>query len=142
MYCGQQPEGQYQRSNTPTDITLRLLQPWKGKNRNLTCDNWYTNYPLAKKLLDDKFTIVGTLKKNKKELPSEFLPNKKRTPGSSIFGFQKDVTIVSYAPKKNKAVILLSTMHTDAAIHPETNKPDIIMDYNCYKGGVDTVDKL
>ena len=142
VYCGQQPEGQYKNSNTPTDITHRLLQPWKGKNRNLTCDNWYTNYPLAKALLKDKVTIVGTLKKNKKELPPEFLPNKKRSPGSSIFGFQKDVTIVSYAPKKNKAVILLSTMHSDAAIHPVTNKPDIIMDYNSYKGGVDTVDKM
>lgn len=142
VYCGQQPDGQYKNSNTPTAITHRLLQPWKGKNRNLTCDNWYTSYTLAKELLEDKVTIVGTIKKNKRELPAEFLPNKTRAPGSSIFGFQKDVTIVSYAPKKNKAVILLSTMHCDAAIDPVTNKPDIIMDYNSCKGGVDTVDKM
>ncbi|KAG5862381.1 hypothetical protein JTB14_007487 [Gonioctena quinquepunctata] len=31
-------------------------------------------------------------------------------------------------------------MHTGAAIHLVTNKPDTIMDYNCFKGGFDTVD--
>ncbi|GFR07184.1 DDE_Tnp_1_7 domain-containing protein [Trichonephila clavata] len=39
VYCGQQPEGPYRKSNTPDNITHRLMQPWKGKNRNLTCDN-------------------------------------------------------------------------------------------------------
>lgn len=45
-------------------------------------------------------------------------------------------------PKKNKSVVLLSTMHDDSAIDPETNKPIIILDYNSHKGGVDTVDKM
>lgn len=100
VYCGQQPEGPYKKSNTPTDITHRLLQPWKGKNRNLTCDNWYTSYPLAIDLLKEKITMVGTLKRNKRELPPEFLPRKNTPIGSSTFGFQKEVTIVSYTPKK------------------------------------------
>lgn len=69
VYCGQQPEGEYRKSNKPNDITQRLLQPWKGKNRNLTCDNWYTSYPLAMALLKDKITIVGTLKKIKGSCP-------------------------------------------------------------------------
>lgn len=142
VYCGQQPEGPYRKSNTPDNITHRLMQPWKGKNRNLTCDNWYTSYPLAVNLLKDKTTIVGTMRQNKRELPSEFLPSKTKEVGSSIFGFQKEVTIVSYVPKKNRAVILLSTMHDDSAINPETKKPEIIMDYNSNKGGVDTVDKM
>lgn len=142
VYCGQQPEGPYKKSNTPTDITHRLLQTWKGKNRNLTCDNWYTSYPLAIDLLKDKTTMVGTLKRNKRELPPEFLPRKNAPIGSSTFGFQKEVTIVSYVPKKNKAVILLSTMHSDSTVDPETGKPLIILDYNSHKGGVDTVDKM
>lgn len=142
IYCGQQPEGQYRRSNTPADITHRLLEPWKGKNRNLTCDNWYTSYPLAKELLKDKVTLVGTLKKNKRELPIDFLPNKTRPERSSTFGFQKDLTVVSYVPKKNRSVILLSTMHDDGSIDAETGKPNIILDYNAFKGGVDTVDKM
>ncbi|XP_060845653.1 uncharacterized protein LOC132925264 [Rhopalosiphum padi] len=33
-------------------------------------------------------------------------------------------------------------MHHDSKIDIETRKPEIIMDYNCTKGGVDTVDKM
>lgn len=142
LYCGKQPEGPFQKSNTPHDITLRLVKSWKGKNRNLTCDNWYTSYQLARELLSQKITMVGTLKKNKRELPPDFLPDKKRPVRSSMFGFQNDMSIVSYVPKKSRAVILLSTMHSDSSVDDTTKKPEIILDYNSYKGGVDTVDKM
>lgn len=142
IYCGQQPEGPYKVSNKPCDIAHRLMGQWKGKNRNLTCDNWYTSYSLAVDLLKEKTTMVGTIKKNKRELPPEFLPNKSRQVKSSVFGYQNDVTIVSYVPKKNRSVVLISTMHDDGEIDPETNKPTIILDYNSNKGGVDTVDKM
>lgn len=33
-------------------------------------------------------------------------------------------------------------MHSDSTIDPETNKPEIIMEYNSHKGGVDTIDKM
>ena len=59
-----------------------------------------------------------------------------------MFGFQKHATLVSFTPKKNKSVVLLSTMHRDAAVDIETKKPEIIHFYNSTKGGVDTVDQL
>ena len=59
-----------------------------------------------------------------------------------LFEFQKDLTLVSYVSRKNKCVILISTSHDDDKIDPETQKPDIILDYNKNKGGVDTVDQL
>lgn len=48
VYCGKQPDGPYSKPNTPTAIVHRLLEEVKGSNRNLTCDNWYSSYPLAK----------------------------------------------------------------------------------------------
>lgn len=33
-------------------------------------------------------------------------------------------------------------MHDDAQINEQIGKPEIIMDYNATKGGVDTVDKM
>lgn len=142
VYCGKQPDGQYSQANTPTAIVHRLLGEVKGSRRNLTCDNWYSSYPLARELLQDQITMIGTLKKNKRELPIEFLPSKNRVVGSSIFGFQKDVTIVSYVPRKNRSVTLISTIHNNSAIDTDTNKPEIIIDYNSTKGGVDTLDKM
>ena len=38
----------------------------------------------------------------------------------TLFGFYEKVTICSYVPKKNKAVILLNTMHDDAQTFDET----------------------
>jgi hypothetical protein len=39
------------------------------------------------------------------------LKNNKRIIGSSNFAFKDFLTLVSYVPKKNKAVILVSTKH-------------------------------
>ena len=59
-----------------------------------------------------------------------------------MFGFKKQVTLVSFTPKKNKSVVLLSTMHHDVSVDTETKKPEIVHFYNSTKGGVDTVDQL
>ncbi|XP_030752697.1 piggyBac transposable element-derived protein 4-like [Sitophilus oryzae] len=141
MYCGKQTDGPYVVSNKPTDIVKRLIDRLKNTNRNLTMDNYYTSYPLAQYLLENGITILGTMKKNKVEIPAEFLPHKARKVGSSLFGFKDNITIVSHVPKKNKAVILLSTMHDAREVDPETGKPIILLDYNRTKGGVDTVDQ-
>ncbi|KAJ8894289.1 hypothetical protein PR048_006904 [Dryococelus australis] len=53
----------------------------------------------------------------------------------------QDITIVSYVPKKRKAIVLLSTRYHDATIHEdEDRKPEIIQHYNVTKGGVDLGD--
>ena len=70
-------------------------------------------------------------------------PSSSRPVNSSLFAFQKEMTLVSYSPKKNKSVILINTMHHDATIdeyHPKT-KPKIIQFYNKTKGGVDIMNQ-
>jgi hypothetical protein len=44
------------------------------------------------------------------------------------------MSIVSYVPKKIKAVVLLSSKHHFSKINEKTMKPEIIMDYNKFKG--------
>lgn len=92
-----------------------------------------------------KITVVGTLRKNKREIPPEFVNINKRVINSSLFAFTKDMILVSYVPKKGKNVLLLSTMHDNADIDVENgnrHKPEIISFYNKTKGGVDVVDQL
>ncbi|CAH1961038.1 unnamed protein product [Acanthoscelides obtectus] len=141
IYCGHQRDGPFQTSNKPFDIVRRLVDPLKNSKRNLTTDNYYTSYPLADYLLQNGLTLIGTIKKNKKVIPSEFLPNKARIVGSSLFGFQDEINLVSYVPKKNKAVIILSSVDDKGEVDEATNKPTIILDYNRTKSGVDTVDQ-
>ena len=49
----------------------------------------------------------------------------------------------SYIPKPNKNVLMLSTLTNQPEISQRFDrKPEIILDYNAKKGGVDTVDQM
>ncbi|KAB0804070.1 hypothetical protein PPYR_01040 [Photinus pyralis] len=142
VYLGKQPDGPYATDNSASAVVRRLCEPIRGSCRNVTCDNWFTGVDLIHRLLNEyKLTFLGTIRKNKRELPIEFSKPTGRPIGSSIFGFQKDLTLVSYMPKPKKNVLLISSLHHDDIVSP-SGKPEMILDYNASKGGVDTVDKL
>ncbi|KRX51943.1 hypothetical protein T09_10721 [Trichinella sp. T9] len=66
-----------------------------------------------------------------------------REVGSSLFCFDRQLTLVSYILKRKKCVLLLSTMHhDDAANEDQERKPDIVLFHNETKSGVDTLDQL
>ena len=140
-YIGRQPD-QERQTQIGASVVLELLQPLYGSNRNVTIDNFFTSVPLAKELQMKNLTLIGTLRKNKAEIPIEFQPNKKRQIGSSLFGFHDGLTLVSFVPKRNTAVLLLSSKHHDNQVDMKTGKPIIILDYNKTKGAVDMVDQM
>ena len=80
-------------------------------------------------------TLVGTLRKNKPDIPPDMLPQRNRALLSSIFGFNGKITLVSYVQKQNAAVLSLSTMHHDAEVVGEQQKQAIITHYNGTKSG-------
>ncbi|UYV62147.1 CAP1 [Cordylochernes scorpioides] len=110
--------------------------------RAFLADNWFTSIELVDKLKEHGLTYLGTMRKNKPQIPPQFQPHPKRESGTSIFGFSGTKTLVSYVPKKRKSVILISSMHHDNKCDKTTGKPDIIMDYNLTKGSVDTIDQM
>ncbi|KRZ12308.1 PiggyBac transposable element-derived protein 4 [Trichinella zimbabwensis] len=113
------------------------------KGNNVTCDNFFTSHELAVQLLKKKLTILGTIKKNKPVLPQELLEVGGRAVHSSKFVFTEQCTAVSYIPKKHRMVLVLSTMHKDASLSTGDGcKPEMILDYNATKGGVDNMDKM
>lgn len=73
IYVGKQPEGPFKFGNSPLEITKRLCTPMYRTGRNVTMNNWYTTYPLAKELLSKRLTILGTLNSNKAKIPIEFI---------------------------------------------------------------------
>jgi hypothetical protein len=143
VYVGKQPDGPYALENSAYSIVQRLCEPISGTGRNVTTDNWFTSTDLAEALRKDhRLTLVGTIRKNKRQLPHELVEGKSRPVNSNIFGYQEHCTLISHVPKKGKNVLLTSTMHFDDTIDPENGKPEIISFYNKTKGGVDVVDKL
>lgn len=73
--------------------------------------------------------MIGTVRKNKPELPPQLLTTKSRPVNSYKFVFTADTSLVYYVPKKGKNVVIIT-------------KTEIIMDYNGTKGGLDNMDKL
>ena len=69
-------------------------------------------------------------------------PAKNKDQHSSIFGFKNKVTLVSYVPQQNKAVLAISTMHHDDNVEGDNQKPEIILRDNDTKSGVDNLDHL
>lgn len=142
VYVGTQPEGPYRMDNSAKSVVERLVAPISGSGRNVTTDRWFTSKELADDLLaNHNLTLVGTIRSNRRQIPLEFVA-KGLPVGASLFGYQKNATLVSYIPKKNKTVLLLSTLHDDGKIDEESGKPEIIMCYNNTKSGVDVLDKL
>uniref|UniRef100_A0A1B6LLL4 PiggyBac transposable element-derived protein domain-containing protein n=1 Tax=Graphocephala atropunctata TaxID=36148 RepID=A0A1B6LLL4_9HEMI len=152
IYTGKQPQGPYFTiENNASSVVKRMIKPIDKSGRNVTIDNYFTSVPLLNDLYTNhRLTVVGTIRKNKKELPQELLCLKSRPKGSSMFAFPRPpnkCTIVSYIPDKKtkKNVLLASTMHLDDEIDPDSGdaqKPTIITFYNMTKGGVDVVDRL
>ena len=94
-------------------VVLELTEYLCGSGCHVTGDNFFTSLPLCQSLLRRNLTYNGTLRQNKAYLPSEFLPNRQREAHSSLFGFTETTTIVSYVPKKGRAVNLMSTLHKE-----------------------------
>nr|CAI5836442.1 unnamed protein product [Callosobruchus analis] len=126
----------------PTLDVLDLVSPIENTNRNITGDNWFTSNELVSELKSRGLTYVGTMRKNERDVPPQFQPNKSRTAQSSIFGFTGDRTLVSFVPKRNRSVILLSSMHHTDLVNKESNKPEINEFYNSTKSAAKPEDKM
>lgn len=124
----------------PTHYVLELTKPIWGTKRNITVDNWFCSYQLAEELGNKQLTLVGTLRKNKPQVPPLMFEN--APVNSSKFLYQDDKTLLSYTPKKNKKVLVLSSMHFSGDVNEQSKVPEIIEFYNLTKGGVDVLDKL
>lgn len=147
IYCGKDTDGQgltdeEQEFSKPTQSIIRLSKPVHNTGRNITADNWFTSIEAVKLLLNKGLTYVGTVNKKKREIPPEFQPSKLRLVGQTLYGFTKEITMISYVPKHNKAVVLVSSMHHDNCDDIQGEKPEIILYYNSTKNGVDGLDKM
>ena len=140
IYSGKWDTPNPRKLTIPTMNVLSLIPPVANSNRNITGDNWFSSVELVDELKRNGLTYVGTLRKNKREIPQPLLPTKQDEEQTAKFCFTKDKTLVSFVPKKGKYVLLISSMHHTKHIE-ESGKPEIIELYNTTKSGVDSLDQ-
>lgn len=135
-YNGPEPLAQY--------LVKELAKPIYGTNSNITTDNWFTSFPILSEMLAHGITMVGTVRRNKKEIPPEALQTKGRPANTAMFLFDYNTNqqLISFSPKKGKIVLVASTMHYTPRVSEQTRKPEAIEFYNETKGGVDSFDQM
>lgn len=65
----------------------KLTAIFHARDRNLATDDWFTSVKTVQQLLEKKITVIGTLRKNKREIPPTFLKVKHRQKNSPIFAY-------------------------------------------------------
>jgi hypothetical protein len=82
-------------------------------------------HKLGPEVLKRKLMMVGTVQKNKPELPPQLLNARNRPK----FVFTANSSLVSFMPNEGKNVVLMSMLHRDGRIcGQEHQKTEIIMD--------------
>ena len=77
VYLGRQSETAAAAKGTDriSDLVKRLVHPWINSDRTATTDNYFTSAELAEDLLRINTTLVGTMRRNRKEIPRELQPD-------------------------------------------------------------------
>lgn len=123
-------------------VVNRLVEPYKNTGRNITTDSFFTSLKLAKSVKTKGFSYVGTVNRARREIPPSFKSVRNEIFSSAVRK-NDNITLTSYQGKKNKNVILLSTLHSSVEFESNEKKtPDVIKFYNSTKFGVDVLDQM
>ena len=74
---------------------MRLLDGYFIQGLNLTTDNFFTTYNRGKNLMAKNITLVGTIRRNRRELPPLIQP----LPGQSLYFQRIEITLLNFDPK-------------------------------------------
>lgn len=127
-------------------VVMRLMAPYYKVGHNVTCDNFFTSVHLAENLKKEKTSIVGTIRKNRRDLPVNSAQIEKamvRYESKFLVCNERDMSLTIYKCKPNKAVFILSSVHLTCTFDsPPKRLPETIDYYNKTKYGVDVFDQM
>ena len=123
-------------------VVMTLMEPFMSKGRNVTTDNCFTLFLLAKELKTKKASLVRTMKKVRLELPASAKRSQERYSSKLMkTGDRAISTLYQCKPKKN--VCVLSSLHMSVELdESEKNKPEKMEFYNKSKCDVDVANQM
>ena len=92
VYKGKEPK-EPRKNNLSCKVVMYLAEPFKKSGRNIMCDN-FTSWELDRKLLMDRLTLVGTIRKNRIQVHLEFVTTRRREAKTTFYGFQSETMTV------------------------------------------------
>ena len=149
VYTGKENGASKNTVRASDNTVLILIDQYLDEGRTLVLDNYYTNASIAAKLLEKKTHLVGTLRKNSKDIPKTVLkptpPLKKgdivcQERNGIVVGCWKDKREVRFLTTKHKGEIVSTGRKNRQG--EMIKKPDAIVHYNECKQGVDISDQM
>ncbi|CAI9533890.1 unnamed protein product [Staurois parvus] len=134
----------YSSYGLATSSVLSLIEPLLNQGYCITTDNFYTSPELYEVLLQNRTDAYGTVRANRRNLPSMFGKNKLKS--GELVAWQKG-KMIALRWQDKKDVCLMSTIHNASTVMVQTKggkniqKPQVVMDYNKTMGGVDRADQ-
>ena len=128
-----------------------MLEPVGGLGHHLYTDNLYTSPRLFSELRVRGFEACGTLRLNRRGVPAEAKASLQKG-GRRAIAVEDSMAVIQWRDKR--LVSLLSTVHHDTPVQVErrcrsapggrdvVEKPEAVVEYNKYMGGVDRGDQL
>ena len=149
LYTGKQmtdelPDAGYKY--VATKIVMQLMEGIFDCGYTLYIDNWYSSFELSKVLLSRSTDTIGTLRKDRKDLPHDF-KQKKLTKGERVVYYEEGTGVMITKWLDKKDVCTMSTPVNDGVIDvvragKPKEIPAVISVYNCNMGGVDKSDQM
>ncbi|XP_078121188.1 uncharacterized protein LOC144527155 [Sander vitreus] len=122
---------------------MRLVEPFTGRGRTVTTGSSFTSLSLADKLIANDTSLLGAVKKSRRELPPSLKVNTPTALFSTTVMTAGKASLTIYGSKPNKSIFILSTKHPTVFIGAERKKkPDTVTDYSHTKVGVDVLDQM
>ena len=141
---GTQFSAKYADYGVSTSSVFSLIDALLEKGYCVTLDNFYTSPELLEILIKHKTDTYGTVRSNRKNLPTNFAREKLKR--GDVRAWQKG-KMVALRWKDKKDVCVMSTVHNSSTSvvktkgGKEVTKPNIVLDYNNTMGGVDKADQ-
>ena len=141
IYSGRESDSGPHR-NLANDIVMQLCSVYFGTSRDIYVDQYFTSYGLVCNLLQQNLTLDEMVMANRGKVSSQFKTAKGRQVESikTLYDHSNKILLLSYTPKRNKNVLMMSFSYSSISITGCHKKPNVIMDYNKHKG-VDTLDE-
>lgn len=149
VYTGR--NGDKQEKDLGGRVVRDLSMALRGKGYEIYFDNYFTSAPLLKDLHRHQIYACGTLRKGRKNIPSDFKEDKSMSRGESQWRFGGGLTAMKW--KDRRGILFLSNHHDPGNISSVSRMqkngtpeeiicPKLVVDYNKNMGFVDKADML
>ena len=129
IYSGRE-ENNAPHQNLANNIVMNLCSVYYDTGRDIYVDKYFTTQ-VVRSLLSKTYT-GWIIMSNRREILSQFKSTRRREVESTkaLYDHSKCILLISYIPKRNRNVLMMSFSHSDVSITDCHSKPTVIMDYN------------